>query len=395
MKNFSKRRTLDVRLLAALACCCAFPLTTFAASDSAKLSSIVDTAIRPVLAKYDVAGMAVAVTVDGHVEFFNYGVASRETTTPVSAATLFEIGSISKTFTATLAAYAQVLGKLSLRDHPGKTIPLLSGSALDKATLLNLGTYTAGGLPLQFPDDVTDDAQMLDYFTHWHPVAAPGTQRMYSNPSLGLFGYITALSLHSDFADAMETQLLPRLGLHESYIRVPEKARLNYAWGYDSSNKPTRVTPGVFDAETYGMKSTAADMIRFVQVNIDSSKLDGVMQRALALTHSGFFQVGPMIQGLGWEQYRLPVTMEQLQAGNSETMIFDANAAYPIDPSQAPPKTQTLFNKTGSTNGFGAYVAFVPATKIGIVMLANKNFPIPARVKAAQSILQELAHLRR
>jgi beta-lactamase class C len=50
-----------------------------------------------------------------------------------------------------------------------------------------------------------------------------------------------------------------------------------------------------------------------------------------------------------------------------------------------------LFDKTGSTGGFGAYVAFVPARKIGIVMLANRNFPIPARVEAAWTILDAIA----
>lgn len=51
----------------------------------------------------------------------------------------------------------------------------------------------------------------------------------------------------------------------------------------------------------------------------------------------------------------------------------------------------TLFNKTGSTNGFGAYVAFVPEERIGVVMLANRNFPIAVRLKAAHAVLEELS----
>jgi beta-lactamase class C len=378
------------QLALAIISACLLPTAIRAADSASKITAAVDRAFRPLLQEKDVPGIAVAVTVDGRQYFFSYGVASKDRNTPVTKDTLFEIGSVSKTFTATLVCYAQALGKISLNDHPAKYMPRLRHSAIDEASLLNLGTYTAGGLPLQFPDAVTNNAEMATYFQHWKPSATPGAQRRYSNPSIGLLGNITGLAMIGNFADLVETELFPKLGLSHSYIRVPESEMANYAWGYDRANKPIRVNPGVFDAEAYGVKSTATDMIRFVETNIRPENLETPIRRAVEGTHIGYFKIGEMVQGLGWEQYPYPITLDRLLAGNSTTMIMDANAATQLTPPQTP-SGPTLFNKTGTTNGFGAYVAFVPEKKIGIVMLANKNIPIPARITATHAVLEQLS----
>lgn len=359
------------------------------ANDPATIRAVVDAAVRPLMAEHNVPGMAVAITIDGKSTFINYGVASREENTPVSEATLFELGSISKVFTATLASYAQVQGKLSLDDRPSKFMPELKGSAVDNATLLHLGTYTAGGLPLQFPDSASTTG-MAAWFQQWTPTAPPGTQRRYSNPSIGLFGHLAARALQGDFAELMQTRLFPGLGLGSTYMQVPPGAMGRYAWGYNRDNQAIRVNQGVLGDEAYGVKSSTADMLRLVQLNLDPRLLSGVMQRAVAGTHVGYFQVGQMVQGLGWEQYPYPVSAQRLLAGNSVTMIMQANAASPLARPHAA-SARTLFNKTGSTNGFGAYVAFIPDAKLGIVMLANRNYPIPDRIKAAHAILGQLA----
>src|SRR3546814_8022285 len=75
------------------------------------------------------------------------------------------------------------------------------------------------------------------------------------------------------------------------------------------------------------------------------------------------------------------------------TTLFRAKVAYETNPVQAivPPREPAAavwVNKTGSTNGFGAYVAFLPAEKKGVVILANKNFPIEARIRLAYLILR-------
>ncbi|AGW93811.1 MULTISPECIES: class C beta-lactamase [Cupriavidus] len=362
------------------------------AADSSAQSQIgrtVNATIRPVMQANNVPGMAVAVTVGGKHYFYSYGVASKSGGKKVTENTIFEIGSISKTFTATLASYAQVRGSLSLSDKASKYLPALAGSSFDAISLLDLGTYAAGGLPLQFPEAVTDQAKMVAYFKDWRPSYAPGTHRRYSNPSIGLFGYLAAQSMGQPFDDLMEKTLFPGLGLKHTYIRVPQARMADYATGYTKDDKPTRVSPGVLDSEAYGVKTTAADMIRFVEANMNGAGLDDTLQRAIAGTHTGYFKVGDMMQGLGWEMYDYPTRVDSLLAGSSTQVVFAANKVNRLDPPRTA-KADVLVNKTGSTNGFGAYVVFVPAQRIGIVMLANKNFPVAARIKAAYQILTAL-----
>src|ERR1700726_3167719 len=64
--------------------------------------AIVTQAVRPVMKQYGIPGMAVGVTLDGRHYVFDYGVASKATGKHVDDSTLFEIGSITKTFTASL-----------------------------------------------------------------------------------------------------------------------------------------------------------------------------------------------------------------------------------------------------------------------------------------------------
>ncbi|MDF9902386.1 UNVERIFIED_ORG: beta-lactamase class C [Pseudomonas reinekei] len=355
-----------------------------------QIETLVNAAVQPVMQAEGIHGMAVAVTVNGQAHYFNYGVASKETGSPVTKDTLFEIGSVSKTFTATLAAYAQATGKLSLSDKASQVLPALRGSAFDHISVLQLGTYSAGGLPLQFPAESDSADKMLGYYKQWKPLYAPGSHRLYSNPSLGLFGYLAAHSMGQPFDDLMENTLLPKLGLKHTYVHVPQDQMALYAQGYNKDDKPVRVTPGALDSEAYGVKTSASDLLAYVNANMKPASLDKPLQQAIALTHSAYYSVGDMTQGLGWEMYRYPITLDRLLNGNSTPMAMQAHEVQWLNPPQAQPQN-VLINKTGSTGGFGAYVAYVPSKEIGIVMLANKNFPNAQRVRIAHQILSALA----
>ena len=386
---------LNVPSTAMMALCIGLLLPTHSrAVDDKKVAveTIVTQTVQPLMEREGIPGMAVGIVSGGQRYIFNYGTASRASGKPVNDGTLFEIGSVSKTFTATLAAYAQVGGQLSLSDSVSKYLPVLLGSRFDEVSLLNLGTHTPGGLPLQVPEEVTNDDQLMQYFRNWKPAYAPGTYRTYANPSIGLLGRIAAMSLNEGFAALMEGKLYPALGLRNTYLNVPASRLDNYAEGYTAKDAPIRMTPGVLAAETYGVRTTAGDLLRFVEANMGMLALDEKWQRAIADTHTGYYRVGGMTQDLIWEQYPYPVELKTLVAGNSDDVILKPNPTIKLDP-PSPPQESVLINKTGTTNGFSTYVAFVPARKLGIVLLANKRYPIEARVVCAHQILTRLDDL--
>lgn len=386
------RRSLALAA-AFLACTMGVAPTAFAAeADDAKLQKIVDDVMKPMIAQQAIPGLEVAITINGTRHFFDYGVASKEPQVPVTRDTLFELGSVSKTFTGTLAAQAVEEERLSLTDPITKHIPELKGSALDNVMVLDLATHTAGDFPLQLPDAVTNDKQLIAYYRAWKPQNPRGTSRAYANPSVGLLGMVTAKAMTGSFTgasfEALAQDLFHDLGLKRTYVTVPSSEMKSYAWGY-RDDKPVRVTPGPIATEAYGVKSNAVDMLRFLEVNMGVGTIPAPIARAVNATHTGYFTAGELVQDLIWEQYPYPVALDKLIAGNGYGMLKPLPATA-IDPPMAP-RADVLINKTGATNGFGAYVAFVPVKKIGIVMLANINYPNDARVKAAYAVLSKLA----
>jgi beta-lactamase class C len=355
----------------------------------AVIQRTVDRVVHPLMAKHGIPGMAVGVIVDGKPYVFDYGVASLETRRPVTHGTLFEVGSISKTFTATLASWAQTKGRLSFSDPVARFLPSLRGTAFGRVPLLDLATHTPGGLPLQVPDSIHDRAQLMAYFRAWRPTWPPGTHRTYSNIGIGTLGLIAARAMGGDFDMLMQRRLFPALGLRDTFLHVPASRSVDYAQGYTGQGTPIRMAPGVLDAEAYGVRTTAADLLRFVQANLGMIALDPVLQRAIADTHTGYYVAGPMTQDLIWEQYPWPVTPKRLQQGNAPAMLFDPSPVTALRPPRKP-RPDRWINKTGSTNGFAAYVAFVPQQRMGIVLLANRSLSNAARIDAAYAILTAL-----
>ena len=239
------------------------------------------------------------------------------------------------------------------------------------------------------PDEVKSSSDLLRFYQNWQPAWAPGTQRLYANSSIGLFGALAVKPSGLSFEQAMQTRVFQPLKLNHTWINVPPAEEKNYAWGY-REGKAVHVSPGALDAEAYGVKSTIEDMACWVRSNMNHRDInDKTLQQGIQLAQSRYWQTGDMYQGLGWEMLDWPVNPDIIVNGSDNKIALAARPVKAITP-PTPAVRASWVHKTGATGGFGSYVAFIPEKELGIVMLANKNYPNPARVAAAWQILNAL-----
>jgi len=354
-----------------------------------RINQIVNKTIQEVMKKNDIPGIAVAVIYQGKYWYFTYGVINTEHNIPVTKHSLFEIGSLSKTFTGVLGGDTLARGEINLNDPARCYWPALIASKWNNISLLQLATYTAGGLPWQIPHYVTNESSLLDFYNAWEPHWEPGAKRLYGNSSIGLFGTLAVKPSGMQFEEALKTRVLQLLDMNSTWVNVPEEYLHHYSWGY-SNNKPVRLLPGILAAKTYGLISTVRDMATWVQANMNPEQVKNeTLQQGIKLAQSRYWRIGSMYQGLGWDIFNWPAETDVVIYCSNRKVALEPQTSVAITPPVSLVKNSWV-HKTGSTRGFGAYVAFIPEKQIGIVLLANKNYPNDDRIKAAYIILNAL-----
>lgn len=190
------------------------------------------------------------------------------------------------------------------------------------------------------------------------------------------------------YADALQTEIFPALGLSNTWIDVPASAAGDYAFGYDrKTNAPIRVTAGVLDDEAYGVKSSARDMLKLLDVALGNGEASAEIREAVSRTQQGQFQTRLFTQAMIWEAYPWPADAEHLVEGNGYGFIFNPQQMTGVK-GLAP--EDVILNKTGATNGFGGYIVMLPAKDLGVVVLANRNYPNEARVRATYDLITHI-----
>jgi CubicO group peptidase (beta-lactamase class C family) len=355
---------------------------------STDLPSAIQQHAAKLMQQQQIPGMAVAVLWQGKHYVYSFGLADVAGNTPVTPETLFEIGSVTKTFNGVLSALAIARGDIRLHDPVSQHWPELRGLAWQKIQLLHLATYTAGGLPLQFPPEVTDERSMLHFYQQWQPAYSPGAQRIYANTSIGLFGHLAVKHSKQPYAEVLTQQLLTPLQLTQTYTQVPSTAQTSYASGY-VDGKAVRHQRGMLSDEAGGMKSSVHDLARWLQLHLTPSTItEPQIRQAMHLAQQRYAKAGQMYQGLGWEMLDYPTSLSHLQAMTDRRFTTQSPAQL-LQPA-APATAAAWVHKTGSTTGFAAYVAMIPSQHAGMVILANHGYPNALRVEFAHHILQGL-----
>ncbi len=211
---------------------------------------------------------------------------------PLDGNTAFEIGSISKVFTSTVLAQMVLEGKVKLDDPVQKylpssvRIPTRNGKQI---TLGNLSMQNSGlpRMPANFsPRDPSNPyadysvQQMYDFLSGYTLTRDPGEQFEYSNLGVGLLGHVLSLASGRSYEQLEQERVWTPLGMTHTAITLTPWMSEHLALGHDAQGK---VVPN-WDLPTFAgagaIRSTAADMLKFIAANLRTDR--GPLGKAMA-----------------------------------------------------------------------------------------------------------------
>src|SRR5258708_18517361 len=177
------------------------------------------------LAKQKIPGMSVVVVKDDSVVYAKgFGVASAESKFPVTADTLFRVGSMTKMFTATAALLLSEQGRLRLDAPVGNYVYDLDPK-IGQVTPQQLLSHTAGLIDEAPAYGLHDETSLRSRVASWNEsvfFSKPGRVFSYSNPGYALLGRVIEVIKGEPYADAMDKLVFQRLGMAHATFRPTE-----------------------------------------------------------------------------------------------------------------------------------------------------------------------------
>jgi CubicO group peptidase (beta-lactamase class C family) len=274
-------------------------------------------------------GMVVGVVDENGTQVFSYGRCCSSRRGRIDGDTIFEIGSLTKPITQAVFADMVARGEVSPSDPISRYLPSGVRTPTEggrEITLQHLVEHTSGlpRMPDDYPAEGNDYSveRLHAFLGRYRLPRAPGAQREYSNVGYGLLAHLLARRAGMSFAELVRRRITGPLRMSRTYFTTPQALREGaVAQGHDVNLMPhpaTQLGPAI--AGSGGLKSTINDMLRFLSASM----------------------------GLAGRQ--VP-TWGRLQDVRGRQLIAH----------------------DGSTAGFAGYMAWDPARRRGVVILANSN----------------------
>lgn len=325
----------------------------------ANLQEEIENIIQPLVNSKKTVGAAVGIIMPGgEKEMFFFGEKTKGQGDTPDKNTLFELGSIVKTMTASVLADKVLKGEIKLDDPvenylPGITnFPNYNG---DKITFLNLANHTSslprmpgnhleGGFDydqpfLHYSKDML--YEFLDGYVLEEPIGSKGE---YSNLGFVLLGHTLGEISGTPFSTQLQQTVFDRLGMNHSFTEIPD-GMSNVAQPYNKNRKaiPAWIMSDVM-LGAGGVKSSLEDMLIYLEENMGYGNSD--LKEALALCHQNTFTV----------QENISVGMDWINA------FKEADGT-------------TLSYHNGRTYGSTAFIGFIKELDLGVVLLFNCDVP--------------------
>lgn len=275
------------------------------------LDTAVDRVVSPYIQTKGNVGISVAVWYKGKSFFYNYGERKVGSKILPNNHTLYDIGSITKTFTSTLLAIAVQQRLLTLETPIAKFLPdsLTENLGLKNITFKQLANHTSG-LPRDvdnFGSTITDADQpfgnysvdMLYSFLKNYKLAKATGKYEYSNLGVGLMGAILETVFHNSYRKLVEEHITSQLAMNETVIEIDTTKFKNLAQGYNLYYQPVPFYRMQAMEPAGAVKSSTYDLLTYAKAQLSSH--DEILDSALRLTHKVSYERVPNKIGLGWQ----------------------------------------------------------------------------------------------
>jgi len=330
------------------------------------LDKVVDSNVQPYMANKAATGLSIAILKEGKTYFYGYGETAKGNKLIPGEHTIFEIGSITKTFTAILLADASNNNKLKLEDPVNNYLPD-SISKLEfqgiPVTLKTMVNHSSGiprmpsnftGADFSNPYKDYDNNKLFSFYKNFLPIRKPGEKYEYSNLAMGTLGVMLERVYQKNYEAIFIEKISAPLGMNDTrqFIRKKDSSR------FDKEYNESGVYNSQWDfkamAGAGAIRSTAADMIKYAKANLGEAPSS--LRKAIELTHKITFIDGAKI-GMAWHIIK-------------------------------PGADEAIFHN-GGTGGYRSYLAINLKNKFAVVILSNTSIATERVGNALMKWLEE------